>query len=47
MHSGVCTEKPGVIKKAFTYICIGTLVGSGTREGDKLMAPFVDHETAN
>lgn len=33
--------------KAFTYICIGTLVGSGTREGDKLMAPFVDHETAN
>lgn len=30
-----------------TYICVRTLVGSGTGEGDELMAPFVNHKTAH
>lgn len=30
-----------------TYVCVGTLIRTGARERDKLMAPLVDHETAN
>lgn len=30
-----------------TYVCVWTLVSSGTGEGDELMAPFVDHEAAH
>lgn len=30
-----------------TYICVRTLVSSGTAEGDEFMAALVDHKTAN
>lgn len=30
-----------------TYVCVWTLVSSGTGEGDEFMAPFVDHKTAH
>lgn len=30
-----------------TYVCVRTLVGSRTGEGDKLMASFVNHKTAH
>ena len=30
-----------------TYVCVGTLIRTGARERDKLMAPLVHHETAN
>ena len=36
-----------VILKVRTYICVRTLVGSGTGEADEFMAPFVDHKTAH
>lgn len=30
-----------------TYVCVWTLVGAGTGEGDEFMTPFVDHKTAD
>lgn len=36
-----------VLKEFTTYVCVGTLVGSGTGEGDKLVASFVNHKTAH
>lgn len=30
-----------------TYVCVRTLVGSRTGEGDEFMAPFVNHKTAH
>lgn len=30
-----------------TYVCVRPLISPRAAEGDKLMAPLVDHETAN
>ncbi len=30
-----------------THVCVGTLIGSGTGEGDELMATLVNHKTAH
>lgn len=35
------------MKYLCTHISVGTLVSPRTGEGDELMAPLVNHETAN
>ncbi len=55
MHWGIFREraewkkvKKEVMHKVLTtYVCVGTLIGSGTGESDELMAPFVNHKTAH